>query len=128
MEECISLEGGKYDIIHGYDELLLAGLTYGIKAAIGTTYNFMAPLYLEMMKRFREKDLEKALELQQKANRLISVMLGTGSAISGGKVMMRLVEIDCGPCRAPLNNLEEGQQLLFEDELRKAGYFNLFQV
>ena len=45
MKLCMDIEDGKWDILHGYDELLLAGLTFGAKGAVGSTYNFMAPLY-----------------------------------------------------------------------------------
>ena len=43
LQECLALDG--FDIVFGYDELLLAGLTLGVKGAVGSTYNFAAPLY-----------------------------------------------------------------------------------
>lgn len=125
MLECMSLENGKFDILHGQDEALLAGLTLGAKAAIGTTYNFMAPVFNSIIEKFRKKQLEQALEIQKKANEVIAVMLSTGSAISGGKAMMKMNGIDCGPCRLPLSTLCEEQEEKLRKDLEKIGYFKL---
>ena len=38
MMECMNLENGKYDILHGHDETLLAGMTLGANAAIGNYF------------------------------------------------------------------------------------------
>ena len=64
-------EDGKYEIILGHDEVLLGGLALGIKAAIGSTYNYMAPIYNEIISFFEEGDLEKARQLQTLSDREI---------------------------------------------------------
>src|ERR1019366_7251296 len=38
LQECLALK--EFDIVFGYDELLLAGLTFGVRGAVGSTYNF----------------------------------------------------------------------------------------
>ncbi|MEN6453277.1 MAG: dihydrodipicolinate synthase family protein [Prolixibacteraceae bacterium] len=128
MLECVSMEDGKYDILHGHDETVLAGFLFGVKAAIGTTYNFLAPVFNEMIEKFRQKDLDGALEIQKNVNRLIRIMLSSGSAISGGKAMMKMRGIDCGPCRLPLQNVTNEGYRKMEAELREGGYFSLIRV
>ena len=64
MLSCTTLENKKFDIIHGHDESLLAGLVFGIKAAIGATCNFMAPVFNELIKKFEQKNFKEALEIQ----------------------------------------------------------------
>jgi N-acetylneuraminate lyase len=125
MLECMTMENGRFDILHGHDETLLAGLSMSAKAAIGTTYNFMAPVFNKMIKKFRQKQMEEALEIQKKANEVIAIMLATGSAISGGKAMMKMSGIDCGPCRLPLLSLTAAQQTELEKKMKKVGYFKL---
>jgi len=125
MMECIHLDQGKYDILHGHDESILAGLLFGAKASIGTTYNFLAPVFNELIEKFQQKDLVGALGIQKKANVLIKIMLSTGSAITGGKAMMKMKGIDCGPCRLPLPNISDNQYTALETRLRQAGYFSL---
>ena len=60
MSKCISMDNGKWDILHGYDELLLAGLSFGAVGAVGSTYNFMAPLYYGIINDFTNGYIEKA--------------------------------------------------------------------
>ena len=44
FQECVQFEGGKYEIWFGCDEALLAGYALGGRGAVGSTYNFAAPL------------------------------------------------------------------------------------
>lgn len=65
--------GGKYDLVFGRDEILLCGLTLGAKAAIGSTYNFAAPLYNRICATMGTGNLEEAAMLQRKAMKLVAV-------------------------------------------------------
>src|SRR5690554_3084158 len=56
MSKCLSMDNGKWDILHGYDELLLAGLSFGAEGAVGSTYNFLAPLYYGIIEDFESGD------------------------------------------------------------------------
>jgi N-acetylneuraminate lyase len=44
FNNCLRFKDGKYDILWGWDETFLAGLAMGAKGAVGSTYNFAAPL------------------------------------------------------------------------------------
>jgi len=46
-QSCLELENGKFDVLFGFDELLLPALSIGAKGAIGSTYTFAAPEYLK---------------------------------------------------------------------------------
>ncbi|MCT4602974.1 MAG: dihydrodipicolinate synthase family protein, partial [Marinifilum sp.] len=39
MQQGMAFANEKYEIMHGYDEVLLCGLSLGVKAAVGSTYN-----------------------------------------------------------------------------------------
>ena len=125
MMDCMTMENGKYDILHGHDETLLAGMTLGAKAAIGTTFNFIAPVFNKLIDKFRLKQLDEALEIQKKINKVIAVMLSTGSPISGGKAIMKMSGLDCGSCRQPLSTLSDMQEKQLREKLEEAGYFKL---
>ena len=60
MRLCLEYAGQLYDVLHGRDEILIAGLSIGAKGAIGSTYNYMAPLFVRIMGAFRELDLKQA--------------------------------------------------------------------
>ena len=68
---CLDLYGKDLDLLFGRDELLLAGLSLGAKGAVGSTYNFAAPLYRRVMDAFAQGRLEEArgAQLRGPANR-----------------------------------------------------------
>ena len=66
---CLRFQNGKYDMLWGRDENMLAALSLGSKGAVGSTYNYAAPLYSEMAEAFDRNDLEKAQALQHDIHR-----------------------------------------------------------
>jgi N-acetylneuraminate lyase len=111
LQECLALES--FDIVFGYDELLLAGLTLGVKGAVGSTYNFAAPLYRRLIDAFERGDLAAARKAQLQSVRMIRGLQEFGFA-RASKAMMRLIGVDCGPVRLPLKPMTA-------DELRDLG-------
>jgi N-acetylneuraminate lyase len=106
LQECLALNA--FDIVFGYDELLLAGLTFGVRGAVGSTYNFAAPLYLRLIEAFGRGDLETARNVQLQSVRMIRVLQGFGFS-RASKAMMRLMGVDCGPVRLPLAAMTDGE-------------------
>ncbi len=106
LQECLAL--GEFDIVFGYDELLLAGLTLGVKGAVGSTYNFAAPLYLRLLAAFERGDLVNARKAQLQSVRMIRVLQEFGFS-RASKAMMRLVGVDCGPVRLPLKPMQDAE-------------------
>lgn len=74
MQQCLNLDNGKWDILHGFDELLLAGLVFGAKGGVGSTYNFMAPLYNGIIKDFENGNIENARKKQAISVKVINVL------------------------------------------------------
>jgi len=62
---CLNFENGKYDLLWGRDECLLSALVLGCRGAVGSTYNYAAPLYLAIIESFNKGDLNKARKLQK---------------------------------------------------------------
>ena len=107
MQQCMKLDDGKWDILHGFDELLLAGLALGAKGAVGSTYNYMAPLYNKIIADFENGRIDEAREKQAVSVKVVEVLLKYGGAVVAGKALMKHSGLDCGPCRLPLKNLDE---------------------
>ncbi|HRN73701.1 MAG TPA: dihydrodipicolinate synthase family protein [Ginsengibacter sp.] len=103
---CLRFQNGKYDMLWGRDENMLAALSLGSKGAVGSTYNYAAPLYNEMTEAFERNDLGKAQALQQTSIDMIS-LLGKYGGIATGKAYMKLVGIDCGKFRLPVKNMSD---------------------
>ena len=127
---CIRFHGGKYDMLWGRDENMLPALSLGTKGAVGSTFNYAAPLYYELMDAFHNGDLEKAQELQQQSIDMIR-LLGKYGGIATGKAYMKLIGIDCGEFRLPVKNMTAEQFQAFSrdaEELKFSSFSSQLPV
>ena len=115
FQECVQWGGGRFEIWFGCDEALLAGYALGARGAVGSTYNFAAPLYHQLIAAWDEGDQAGARALQAQSIRLIRCCQKYGY-MAAAKSVMSMLGVDCGPVRAPLNNLSPTQL----DELRQS--------
>lgn len=115
---CLHWEGGRFDILFGRDEMLLSGLSVGAEGAIGSTYNYAAPVYHRILEAFHQGDLKTARKEQARANAMIAVLIHHGGMPSAGKTFMRAIGLDCGRVRLPLRDLTpaEAEALCAEAE------------
>ena len=54
---CLNFKEGTYDMLWGRDECMLSALVLGCRGAVGSTYNYAAPLYLSLIDAFDRGDL-----------------------------------------------------------------------
>lgn len=113
---CMYIDGGRYDMLWGRDENMLSALALGAFGAVGSTYNYSAPLYIAMQDAFKNGDLEKARDLQLKSIDMIR-LLGKYGGIATGKAYMKLVGIDCGQFRLPIKNMNAEEFELFKQDV-----------
>ncbi|SDM70005.1 dihydrodipicolinate synthase family protein [Kriegella aquimaris] len=125
MIQCLRMDDGKWDILHGFDEELLMGLAAGAEGAVGSTYNYLAPLYNKIIKAFRAGNLQEARELQYKSINFVEILIKYGGGVAGGKPIMKFMGIDCGPLRTPAHNISEDETANYLNELRKLDFFGL---
>ncbi len=100
LQACREVRGGHYRIYFGWDEMLLNGLGAGAQGAIGSTYNFAAPLYRRLISAFECGEYAAALREQAQAARMVRVILAHGG-LAAQKAVMTLIDSDCGPIRWP---------------------------
>ena len=115
-------QNGKYNMLWGTDEVLFSALVAGADGAVGSTYNYAAPLYHRIIAAFEAGNFEEALKWQDKAVEMVSLLLkygGTGAT----KEFMKMIGVDCGGYRLPLRSPSgEGIREL-ERELEGIGFF-----
>ncbi len=117
----------RYDVLFGRDEILLSGLDRGATGAVGSTYNYAAPLYLRIMQALKAGDRKTAEKCQAEAQAFIDVMHRRGG-LPAGKVMMKFIGVDCGPVRLPLRNLTAAAESGLRADLEALGFFNYASV
>lgn len=120
---CIHFQNGKYDMLWGRDENMLPALSLGTKAAVGSTFNYAAPLYYNLIYAFHNGDLQKAQLLQQQSIDMIR-LLGKYGGIATGKAYMKLICLDCGEFRLPVKNMSSAEFELFKKDTEQLGFSN----
>jgi N-acetylneuraminate lyase len=116
FQHLLRLDGGRFDVLWGTDEYLLAALALGAEGAVGSTYNFAAPLFHRMIAEFRAGDLTAARVEQFLAVELITLLIRYGY-FAAAKEVMRLRGVDLGPVRLPNANLTAEQAAGLRREL-----------
>ncbi len=119
---CLNFAGEKYDILWGWDEVFLGGMAMGARGGVGSTFNYAAPLYHQLMEAFYAGDLLKARKLQEKSIDIVR-LLGKYGGIATGKAYMRAMGLDCGKFRLPVQNMSEAQYEAFLEDLQTIGFF-----
>jgi N-acetylneuraminate lyase len=122
-QACVNFDNNKYDILYGTDEMLLGALATGAKGFIGSTYNFVAPLYNTLIEEFKKGNLSEAQRLQYISVEMVRVIVKHGG-LRAQKAMMKLIGLDCGNVRYPLNPFKEHEYKLLEADLKAIGFFN----
>ena len=112
LQFCLRFENGKYEMLFGNDELLLLGLTLGCQGAVGSTYNYAAPVYQRVIEAWKRHDLATCRREQATAAELVKTILPFG-VLRAGKAIMQMQGIDCGSARSPIHpmGLEERKRL-----------------
>ncbi|MGD9317748.1 MAG: dihydrodipicolinate synthase family protein [Anaerolineae bacterium] len=120
LESC----GEKINVFAGPDEMLLPFLLMGAHGGIGTTYNLLPELLLDLYAAWEAGDLQKAQQAQYQIDRVILVFRKFG-VVPAVKAAMRLRGIDCGNPRAPLLPLSAEQVERLACELEGVGLHDI---
>lgn len=118
---CGQMEGGRFEILWGVDEMLLPALSVGAHGAVGSTYNFAAPIYHRIMDAFKKFDFETARKEQLRSIRLVNILVKRGYMASA-KAMMGMLGVDVGSPRLPNGSLKQDELASLKSDLEKEGY------
>lgn len=114
---------GAFNFVFGSDEMLLSGLVAGAHGAVGSTYNFAAPLFNKVIAAFQAGDIVAAQRHQLRATTMILTILRHG-ALPALKAVMSLIGYDCGPTRLPHLPLTSAQVAALRADLDASGFFD----
>jgi N-acetylneuraminate lyase len=99
-------------IFNGHDEVLAAGLLLGADGGIGSFYNLIPELFVELFRLARQGQWEQARQVQQRINELVEICLRF-PLIPAIKTILGWTGLPCGEALRPRRSLrvEEMQQL-----------------
>lgn len=124
---CKAYENSRFDILFGFDEMLLPALSVGARGFIGSTYNFAAPLYLDVVKSFEEKDIAGAQRKMLQLIRMVMIILRF-PPIAAQKAIMKHLGFDLGPSRLPLPRLSAADESSLISQLDDIKFFDHLQL
>jgi N-acetylneuraminate lyase len=121
-QACVQKYGEEYNILYGYDEMLLPALAVGAQAAIGSTYNFAACGYLKVIDEFNKGNMDNA---RNHMNQMIDMvrMLVRYPPIPAQKAIMKMLGYNVGGCRLPLQTLNEESYNSLFNQLDSVGFW-----
>ena len=122
MLECIRLDNGRFDILNGFDEMLICGMAIGARGGVGSTYNYTLSTYRNLYNAFLAGDIERARNFQQESVEIVRIILRHGGGVRGGKALMYYLGIDCGNCRPPFAPYTKTEMHQLGEELSQIGF------
>jgi N-acetylneuraminate lyase len=124
FEQCRHVANGKFELLWGADEMFFDSLVYGNTGGVGGTYNHCFGLYNEMRKVYALKDMKRCSELQHKSHLFVDILHKYRGNLVGGKRIMKLIGMDCGPNRLPLQNISKQEETEIKKELEAIDFFS----
>ena len=121
--QCLQAGDGRWDVPWGIDESLLGALATGAQGAVGSSYNFAAPLYHGLIAAFERGDLPTARAAQHRSTRLIALLARYGY-MGAAKAAMTMLGVDLGPARLPNTTPTPEQTKRLRGELERTGFFD----
>ena len=110
------LNGKEIIVYNGPDEQFVGGRLIGADFGIGGTYAVMPELFVKANKALEDGDFDTAQRLQNDIDEIIYTMCSTkGNMYAAAKaVLKKRAGLDLGGVRAPLLNLEDGDQVIVD--------------
>ena len=111
--------GEDFLVYSGADEMAAQGLLSGADGIVGSFYNIMPELFINIFNAVQNKDLDEAKRLQKQAVEVIMYALQLPSFYAGMKVVLRWMGVNGGYCRRPFENLTAEDEVKFKEGFKK---------
>jgi N-acetylneuraminate lyase len=123
LQHCLRFSQAKWNILWGVDEVLLAAWALGVRGAVGSSYNFCAPLHLQAIEAMERSDWQTAQQLQYRSVHWIEILSRYGY-MAAAKYVLECQGVPVGPARLPLGNLNDEAKQSLRSELEAAGFLS----
>jgi N-acetylneuraminate lyase len=118
--QCLRM--GNWDIPWGIDEWLLGALATGARAAVGSSFNFAAPVYQRIIRAFERGDFQEAREWQYRSTQLIGLLSRYGY-MGAAKTVMEMLGVKAGAPRLPNLALGSEEKSRLAADLEALGFY-----
>ena len=111
-------------IFEGEDSVLLPALMAGACGGIGASYSLMPDIYVKLWEAYESKDMDKAAEMQGRANEITRALIVAADLIGGIKQALAWMGIECGEPRAPNRILTSEETTTLRNAFEGVGFFD----
>ena len=122
FQMCQSVDGGRFDIVWGCDEMLLGAYATGAQAGIGSTYNVAPALYRNLVDAIEQQKWDEARRLQLVSIEMIRT-IGRYPFHPAMRCVLGFQGFDVGDCLLPQPKLSEQQAEQLRSDLQSIGFF-----
>lgn len=116
---CVRVQDGRFDILHGHDETFVVGLQLGEHSGIGTSFNVYGKKFKQIISLYESGEIQAALDLQYEADKIVKVMCKYGAILGTIKQMLEILGVPVGPARLPNRNLTDVEKADLRSEMAK---------
>lgn len=110
--------GKEFSVFSGVDEMAVSGLLFGSCGIIGSFYNIIPELFIDIYNAIQKGDMKTAQEKQLAANEIIMLSIKY-DYFSLMKRALSWMGIDAGYCRRPFINYNGKEEEKLKDEFRR---------
>ena len=103
--------GEDFMVYGGADELASSNLLIGVDGIVGSFYNLIPDLFIQINEAIANNEVKKAYELQKNAVRIINYLVAGGNMVAGIKAVLREAGINAGYARRPFINFYGDDQV-----------------
>merc|ERR1719359_2696563 len=115
------MDGGKWNMLFGRDEEMLAGFEFGADAAASSTVNYL-PVSRNTVRAYFDGKREEAFKLQQQVLEVCTLFGPYGKLGQDvQKNIMRMAGLDMGPARLPQEDLPAASYEALKKTLESMG-------
>jgi N-acetylneuraminate lyase len=125
IRNLIDMPGAEgWTIFSGMDEECVFAAMSGVRCNIGSTLNAMPGVYCEIHRRVESGELQRAVDLQLKVNRVTRTLISFGF-LGAFREMLRMIGLDCGEPRQPSLPLPAEKRAALHEQLEREDYKTL---
>lgn len=103
--------GEDFMVYGGADELASSNLLIGVDGIVGSFYNLIPDLFIQINEAIANNEVKKAYGLQKNAVRIINYLVAGGNMVAGIKAVLREAGINAGYARRPFINFYGDDQV-----------------
>lgn len=106
-ETVLMYRGGKYEVLSGREDMMLEGLSIGIKGHVGSQFNFAGDCYNAIREDFAKNGLTPASSTRIRSEQMRAVNMihawskASPAGVNGAKYFMNLAGVPVGDARLP---------------------------